>query len=642
MSLSLKIFTRATGQSKFVAERVFEEERITVGRNTTCTLALDDPDRCLSRVHAELVKTGKGYILKVLSGTSPVLVNGESHSQGSEVMVRAGDTLAMDVYDLQVVSVAEAGPDPEATMVGRAPSQASLAARVAAASRAQPADSGAAQSAPAPREAPAAAPGQSAGPGSGRKKWLVIGGVVVAGVVALALALPALKGLVPDSEAQKKAELRVAQLDGEARSLLKLVEGDRRDLKEAVAGSRREIEKVEGQLRSARTSRERAPLEAALREAERKAKLNTVLENTVRDQTEGPNGLPKAEGNLIAAATAAKGKDKAEAIKLLEETVAALTAVRAKIAEDRKVAQAEDERSRGELQTGAKAEADARAKMEIEARARAEAEVKARLEREARAKAAADTAKAAAKGTPPAPEPQMSKAALAAQAAQEAKAARAAQAAQAAQDAQAAKAAKAAQAAQTAQEAQAAKAAAAQAVLDAKAAKAGQASKAAQDAAAAKAAQDAQAAKAAQEAQAAKAAQDAQAARAAQAAQAAQAAAAQVAASPCLGKLSGAWAHAVGGTWTFAGSQGTLVVNSSNYGASAQQITVMNVSSCENDTVTYKVVRLALVNTDDPKLAYDKTPANEPALSTWAKVNTQRYTITAGGLRFGNYTFARR
>jgi pSer/pThr/pTyr-binding forkhead associated (FHA) protein len=640
MSLSLKIFTRATGQSRLVSERVFEEERITVGRNTTCTLALDDPDRCLSRVHAELVKTGKGYMLKVLSGTSPVIVNGEPHSQGSEVMVRPGDTLAMDVYDLLVVSVAEAGPDPEATLVGRAPS-ATLAARVAAASRPQPADTSAAPGAPAAREAPAPIPDQGAGRGSGRKKWMIVGGAVVAGVVALALALPALKGLVPDSEAQKKAELRVAQLEGEARSLLKLVEGDRRDLKEAVAASKREIEKVEGQLRTARTGQERAPLEAALREAERRTRLNTALENKVRDQTEGPNGLPKVEGNLVAAATAAKGKDKAEAIKMLEETVAALTAVRAKIAEDRKLAQAEDERSRGELQSGAKAEADARTKMEIEARARAEAEVKARLEREARAKAGADAAKAAAKGAPPA-EPQMSKAALAAQAAQEAKAAKAAQAAQAAQDAQAAKAARAAQAALAAQEAQAAKAAAAQAALDAKAAKAGQATKAAQDAAAAKAAQEAQAAKAAQEAQAAKAAQEAQAARAAQAAQAAQAAAAQVAASPCLAKLSGAWSHAVGGTWTFAGSQGTLAVNSSNYGASAQQITAINVSSCENDTVTYKVVRLALVNTDDPKLAYDKTPANEPALSTWAKVNTQRYTITASGLRLGNYTFAKR
>jgi multidrug efflux pump subunit AcrA (membrane-fusion protein) len=164
-----------------------------------------------------------------------------------------------------------------------------------------------------------------------------------------------------------------------------------------------------------------------------------------------------------------------------------------------------------------------------------------------------------------------------------------------------------------------------------------QASKAAQ------AAQAAQAAAAAKEAQAAQAAKEAQAAQAAQAAKEAQAAAAaQIAASPCLGKLAGSWSHAVGGTWTFSGNQGTQLVESGNYGARAQQITVMSLSSCENDTMTYKVVRLALVNTDDPAQAYDKTPANAPALSSWAKVNTQRYAISGAGLRFGNYTYAKR
>lgn len=111
---------------------------------------------------------------------------------------------------------------------------------------------------------------------------------------------------------------------------------------------------------------------------------------------------------------------------------------------------------------------------------------------------------------------------------------------------------------------------------------------------------------------------------------------------PCLGKIAGTWVHAVGGTWTFAGAQGTQVVESSNYGARAQQIMVVNVSSCENDTMLYKVVRMAMVNTDDPAQAYDRTPANAPTLSTWSRVVTQRYTITGNGMRLGNYTFAKR
>lgn len=80
MPLSLKISSRAAGRCRFVAERTFEEERVTIGRATNCILALDDPDKCLSRVHAEIACMAQGYLLKVISSTSPVIVNGVDHS----------------------------------------------------------------------------------------------------------------------------------------------------------------------------------------------------------------------------------------------------------------------------------------------------------------------------------------------------------------------------------------------------------------------------------------------------------------------------------------------------------------------------------------------------------------------------------
>ena len=176
MPLSLKISSRATGRSRFVAERTFEEERVTIGRATNCILALDDPDKCLLRVHAEIACMAQGYLLKAMSGTSPVIVNGVDHAQGSEVMVRAGDLLSMDVYDIEVVE-ASAGK------------------------------SGAAASAsPTPRQAPGAQPRreaaaiqvqvQSPAP-SGSKKWLVIGGVLAVAAAALAFAWPMVKGMLP-------------------------------------------------------------------------------------------------------------------------------------------------------------------------------------------------------------------------------------------------------------------------------------------------------------------------------------------------------------------------------------------------------------------------------------------------------------
>jgi hypothetical protein len=110
----------------------------------------------------------------------------------------------------------------------------------------------------------------------------------------------------------------------------------------------------------------------------------------------------------------------------------------------------------------------------------------------------------------------------------------------------------------------------------------------------------------------------------------------------CFNALVGAWSHPVGGTWSFtAPNRAKLVTPSLNYGAAAQQITELSVSSCANGTMTYTIVRAALVNTVDPSFAYDKTPANAASAFDWGKVYTQGYTIAGAGLVFGNYTYAK-
>ncbi len=492
MPLSLRIFSRAPGRKKLIDERVLDGERITVGRGPACTVILEDPNRYLSRLHAEFERTARGYLLRVMSGMAPVIVNGVSHFQGSEVAVHAGDILSVEGYELEVVSVSVTKPPLATASAG---------------------PSAAPASPPPPKRltGPVQVNVQSPGPGTGRAKRLaVIGAAAIAAAVVLALAWPAIKGLLPDGAEGKKSEQTIARLEGEARSLVKLVDSDRREIKEATAASSREIERVEALVRSTRTSQDRMALDAALGEARRMAKASIGLEDKVRKRVEGPSGLPRAEGTLGAAAAAAKGGDRAEAIRLLEETVASLAQMRSGIAEDRRTTQAELEKRREDLLA-----AESSAMAEAEARARAEAEAK------AKAKARAD-------------------------------------------------------------------------------AEAGHA----------------------------------------QSEQVAQSA--HSVASHCLGRLSGTWSHPVGGTWTFAGNQGTRVAATSKHGSKARQITVMNVSSCANVTMTYKFVRLALLDTDEPGQAYDRTEANTPNLSIWAKASTLRYSISGAGLRIGNYTYAKR
>ncbi len=697
MPLSLKVFARTAAGTEFLSECVLEGDRVTVGRSKTCTLCLDDPEMVLSRVHAELEKIEVGYRLKVASKNSPMLVNGKTLAPGSEQEVRTGDTLTLDIYELEITNTGDPEFDPEATRVSTKPLRPAAEPRVGLQRFEPPAAHAPAATVSAPAVAaqsaelsagrllagrfrieeqigagslgtvyrardelrgeeialkvmspallaseearqrfayeakiaitlahpnivdtydlqagganvflsmellrgqtlrsamdqrkrvgqpwsepealevirqicealtyahqftvhrdlrpenvwlsqagvvklmdfgiargiagsrighssglpdPYMAPEQAAGfgeadhradqyaagailyemltgrapsarsgslgtlradvsPGvsaavdkamspraddrfgsdalffaalrgaglpsvrattavagapptsivplrSGMGKRIGVGAVAVAGVAAAAFFLwPMLEGVGADTEKTAKAEQKVALLDGEARSLIKLVESDRRELKESVAGSSREVERLEEQVRSAQSTQARAPLDAALREARLSARQMVALENKLRDQAEGPAGLPKAEGNLKAAATAAKGKDKAEAIRLLEETVTSLTRIRSEIAADRKTALAEQMHRRESLQAAesnalkegeartkaendarvasaraaseararAETEAAARTRAENEARSRAEAEAQARAENDARARAEAD------------------------------------------------------------------------------------------------------------------------------------------------------------------------------------------------------------------------------------------------------------
>ena len=691
MPLTLKIYIHAAGGTTFAGERVLDGECVTIGRSKDCTLSLDDPEKYLSRVQAELLISNEGYLLKATSKHSPVLLNGEALSIDSEVMVCAGDTVTMDIYDLEIVSTGapEGDPDattivpeadPEATMIfgglsrspkafqaglavrsgppaavpvtslqagqllagryrvdatlvtsgmgtiyrahdqlhsidialrvmpqellaseqsrqrfmqeakiaiklthpnivstydvqadanqvfltmellsgqtqraamsersragskwtetevlalirplcealvyahqstvhrdirpenvwlgdggpvklmdfglapglpegeitlagpvtgvagyymppeqlarsgsvdhradqyglgvmiyemlaGRVPAgrseplnalradvSASLSTAVDKALSANPANrfgsdaqflaalgaskpstapaAGASRAAAAPALPGAAASSTTpASTGSRGLKQLGIGIAAIAAGVVLFLQWPLLTGFLPDGAEQKQIEQNIARLDGEAKALLKMVDGDQRELKEAMAGANRDVERIAGQLRAARTNLERASLDVALREARNAAKLLTTLENKFRDQAAGPRGLPKAEGNLSAAVAAAKGADKAGAVRLLEETVASLTQMRASITDDRRAAQVSQQRYQEEMRIvearaikeeearlRAEAEAKAKSQAESEARARAAFAARARAESEARARADAEAA----------------------------------------------------------------------------------------------------------------------------------------------------------------------------------------------------------------------------------------------------------
>ena len=86
----------------------FGPEGGTIGRASTNTLVLEDPDRTVSRVHAQIVCRG-GVFFIVDRGSNPMLCNGRSLGAGNEVLMADGDRLVIGGFELKVEAQQSSG-----------------------------------------------------------------------------------------------------------------------------------------------------------------------------------------------------------------------------------------------------------------------------------------------------------------------------------------------------------------------------------------------------------------------------------------------------------------------------------------------------------------------------------------------------
>jgi len=101
----------------------FDELGGNIGRADNNQLVLPDPERTVSRVHAQVVFRSGSYAV-VDRGSNPISVNGRALGNGHEAPLKAGDQLQVGGYTLRVESVgagASAAPaDPFADFAGLA------------------------------------------------------------------------------------------------------------------------------------------------------------------------------------------------------------------------------------------------------------------------------------------------------------------------------------------------------------------------------------------------------------------------------------------------------------------------------------------------------------------------------------------
>jgi FHA domain-containing protein len=79
----------------------------TIGRADTNTLVLDDPDRTVSRVHAQVLCRGDQFFV-VDRGSNPMVHNGAALGSGKEALLADGDRLTIGGFELSVQQVVAA------------------------------------------------------------------------------------------------------------------------------------------------------------------------------------------------------------------------------------------------------------------------------------------------------------------------------------------------------------------------------------------------------------------------------------------------------------------------------------------------------------------------------------------------------
>jgi predicted component of type VI protein secretion system len=128
MSITVKILKRsAGGRPTLYASRDLDVLPVSIGRDAACTIALEDPNKHMSRFHVEIEEESGTYWMSVVSKVNPVMVKGRRYGPGTRLTLHSGDSFELADYEVQVLLPEPAPVDDaerlfnEATFVGGDP-----------------------------------------------------------------------------------------------------------------------------------------------------------------------------------------------------------------------------------------------------------------------------------------------------------------------------------------------------------------------------------------------------------------------------------------------------------------------------------------------------------------------------------------
>jgi type VI secretion system FHA domain protein len=102
--IALRLVKRPDGGVPALAPRPLDANGLTIGRSPQCGFVLADPLRGVSRKHAWIAiqRGGDTALLRCISTTTPLAVNGQLLEPGGEQVVKPGDRLRIGGFELQL------------------------------------------------------------------------------------------------------------------------------------------------------------------------------------------------------------------------------------------------------------------------------------------------------------------------------------------------------------------------------------------------------------------------------------------------------------------------------------------------------------------------------------------------------------
>ena len=115
MPFILKVIRQSNSEELF--ERKFEQEIITIGRDSSNSLALEDTKRLISRRHAKIKREGKDYCLFDEDSRNGTFLNEQRVSPGQPYALQNGDMVKIGEYNIQYTFITTSASDEDTTVV---------------------------------------------------------------------------------------------------------------------------------------------------------------------------------------------------------------------------------------------------------------------------------------------------------------------------------------------------------------------------------------------------------------------------------------------------------------------------------------------------------------------------------------------